>query len=407
MILINHTITVLVLWEFRSRPVIESARGNQSTMTNIEVLPVRTARARRVFLTFPWKIYKDDPLWVPALLPERAKIIDPQRGSFFKNGYAELFIAWQNGKPVGTICCAEDKFITKSKGYGECMLGFFECVDDYAVAAALFEHAEDWARQHGLANLYGTYNLDREDSRGILVEGRDRPPVSYCGHNPPYYHGFFERHGFTKSGGDGLAYAIDLDLNTPQIQHLMRLADKVRQRRHVRVRGGNLDDIEGEIDRILELQNRGLAHMPDFTPYSRADIEAMIRPILDVVDPELILFAEANGQTVGWFPGVPNMNEVIGHLNGLRYPWDYLRLLKYARLKPKCLAIKSVAVLPEYWDTGAGVLLFAEMAGRAAAKGYRWADLSLTGDDNVDTFPLAHRMGAKIYKRYRFYMKKM
>jgi hypothetical protein len=47
------------------------------------------------------------------------------------------------------------------------------------------------------------------------------------------------------------------------------------------------------------------------------------------------------------------------------------------------------------------------MARRASAKGYQWADLSLTGEDNQDTFPLAHRMGAKIYKRYRFYRKQL
>ena len=51
------------------------------------------------------------------------------------------------------------------------------------------------------------------------------------------------------------------------------------------------------------------------------------------------------------------------------------------------------------------VLLFAEMANRAVARGYTWADLSLTGDENKDTWPLAHHMGAKIYKRYRFYKK--
>lgn len=45
------------------------------------------------------------------------------------------------------------------------------------------------------------------------------------------------------------------------------------------------------------------------------------------------------------------------------------------------------------------------MAKRAAAKGYRWADLSMTGEDNPDTWGLAHHMGANIYKRYRFFRK--
>jgi GNAT superfamily N-acetyltransferase len=376
-------------------------------MSAIQVLPVRTMRQKRAFLTFPWRIYRRDPLWVAPLIPERKKTIDPGRGLFFKNGYAELFVAWRKGRPVGTIVCAEDRNNTEARGHGECMLGFFECVEDYAVAEALFDRAAEWAGEHHLVNLYGTYNLDREESRGILIEGRDRPPASYCGHNPPYYQAFFERYGFQKDGDDGLAYAANLGLTTPEVQHLMRLADRIRQRKNITVRGGNLKDIDGEIDRIVELQNRGLAHFTGFTPYTRNDIEAMILPVLDIIDPDLILFADVDGKTVGWFPGVPNMNEVLIHINGLRHPWDYLRLLRYARLKPKSLAIKSVAVLPEYWDTGVGVLLFDEMARRAAAKGYEWIDLSLTGEDNPDTFPLAHRMGAKIYKRYRFYRKSL
>jgi len=376
-------------------------------MTRIEIKPVQSRREKNLFLTFPYRIYKDDPLWVPPLLSERRKLIDPKRGKFFQDGYADLFIAWQNGKPAGTISCAEDQAATRVRGFGECTIGFFECNHDYSIAEALFTHAENWTRRHGLKRIVGTYNLDREESRGILIEGRTRPPAVYCGHNPAYYPEFFERFGFNKYIEDGLAYEIDVNLDRPEIQHMARLADKIRTRKNITIRGANLKDIEGEIDRIVDLQNRGLMHMEDFTPYTRAAIESMILPMLDVVDPELVLFAEIDGQAVGWFPGIPNFNEVFIHLNGLRYPWDYLRLLKYARFKPTGISIKSIVVPPEYWDTGVGVLLFDEMARRLAAKGYKWADMSLTGEDNTDTFPLAHRMGAKIYKRYRFYVKEV
>ena len=375
-------------------------------MNNVEVRTVKTRREKNIFLTFPWRVYRGDPLWVPPLLPERKKVIDPEKGKFFDDGYADLFIAWRDGKPVGTISCGEDQSATRSRDFGECSIGFFECVQDYGVAEALLDRATAWAQKHALVRLLGTYNLDREESRGVLIEGRDRPPAVYCGHNPPYYSEFLEKYGFTKFDEDGLAYAIDLDLNNPEIQHLVKLAEQIRQRKqNITVRGANLKDIDGEIDRIVDLQNRGLAHFPNFTPYTRASIEAMVLPMLDVVDPELILFAEVDGQPAGWFPAVPNLNEIFIHLNGLRYPWDYLRLIKYSRYKPRSIAIKSVVVPPEYWDTGVGVLLFDEMARRAVAKGYTWADLSLTGEYNKDTWPLAHRMGAKIYKRYRFYEK--
>src|SRR5512147_240583 len=130
----------------------------------IEVRKVITKREKETFLTFPWKIYRDDPLWVPPLLPERRKETDPASGLFFKGGYADFFIAWQNGKPVGTVCCSQDN----GGEPGECSLGFFECINDYTVAEALFQCAENWAREHKLTMLCGTYHLDRENGRGIL-----------------------------------------------------------------------------------------------------------------------------------------------------------------------------------------------------------------------------------------------
>ena len=369
----------------------------------IEIRPANSRREKNIILTFPWRIYKGDPLWVPPILSERVKAIDPARGLFFKNGYADLFIAWKNGRPAGTICCSHE--------YGgdphECMIGFFECIEDYAVAEAMFKHAENWAREHKLKMLYGTYNLDREDGRGILIEGRDRPPVILCGHNPPYYPVFFERFGFEKRHDDGLAYAANLDSNNPKLQRLYRLAEGVRKRKGFTVRTVDMNDLNGELERIWILQNRALEHLPGFAPYTRESIEAMLLPLKDLADPDLILFVEADGKSVGWFPAIQNLNEILIHLNGLRYPWDYLRALRYKSLKPKCLSVKSVAVLPEYWDTGAAILLFAEMAKRAIAKGYQWADLSLTGEDNPDTYGLAHHMGAEIYKRYRFYKKEV
>jgi len=372
----------------------------------IEIKAVHTKRERNIFITFPWKIYKNDPLWIPPILSERAKATDPDRSLFLKDGQAEFFLAWRDGKPAGTLCLAEDCNATRVRGFPECMYGFVECIEDYAVFKAMFDFAETWARDRDMKSLYGPYNLDREDSRGILIEGRDRPPAILCGHHPPYYQTFFERYGFHKNGEDGLAYVADIDLSNLKIQRLARLAEEVRKRNpHFRVRAANIQDFDNEIDRIVYLQNEGLKHFPGQLPYTRTDIERMIMPLLDLVDTELILFAEVDGNPAGFFPGVPNFNEVLIHLNGLRYPWDVLRYFRYKNVKPKYISIKSVVVPPQYWDTGVAVLLFDEMVKRAAARGYRWADLSLTGESNVDTWPIAHHMGAQIYKRYRFYKK--
>ena len=131
----------------------------------LEVRPVESARERRRFLTYPWRLYRNDPLWVPPLVRERSRTVDPAKGAFFANGTADFFLAYSDGKPVGTICCAEDRANTAYKGQPECMIGFFDCVEDYGVADALLSTAERWARDRGMSSVYGTYDLDREADR--------------------------------------------------------------------------------------------------------------------------------------------------------------------------------------------------------------------------------------------------
>jgi GNAT superfamily N-acetyltransferase len=376
-------------------------------MTVFQILPVETARQRRDFAVFPWSIYASDPLWVPPVLADRLKNIDPARNPFFKEGLADFFMAVDGRRVLGTIMAADDRVTNRQRGRHDGMIGFFECINDHAVAEALFDTAADWARARSLDTLYGPFNLDYEDSYGVLIEGRDRPPVILCGHSPSYYQSLFETYGFDPARGDNLAYEIPIRQEHPERARLGRLADRMRRRQWVTVRGADLQHWQEEVDHVYELINIALRHLPDFIPWQRQTLHDSLAPFVQIADPDLVLFAEVDGRVVGWFPGIPNINEALIHADGLRHPWDYARLWWGMRRRPDCLAIKSVLVLPEYWDTGVALLLFDEMARRAQAKGYKWADLSLTSADNPYTPRLADRMGARLYKRYRIYRKQI
>lgn len=374
-------------------------------MSDISVKPVRSSREKRLFLTFPWKIYKNDPLWVPPLLPDRRKAIDPLRGPFFQHGEAELFIAWWDGRPVGTICAAEDKAGNADNGHKDCLWGFFECIEDYSVALALWDAVIRWGKARGLTSLYGPFNLDYENAYGILVEGRTRPPAMLCGHTPPYYLDFVQRYGFEPARGQNVAFGLDLTRDNEQTAALSRMAARVRSLNRFTIRTPDLRRWEDEIDPLLGLLNAGLAHLNGHIPWRRESVRALLEQFKDFADPELVLFAEENGKMIGFFPGVANLNDVLIRANGLRYPWNYAETWLRMRRRVYSLTVKSILLLPEYWGSGVVVMLFDEMWKRAREKGYTWMDLSLTSTDNPKTPALAERMGAGIYKRYQVYRK--
>ncbi len=249
----------------------------------------------------------------------------------------------------------------------------------------------------------GHFNLDYEDGYGILLEGRDRPPAILCGHTPEYYVGILDDYGFKPSRGSNLAFMIDIKNQQKNLEEIKQFAERVKERKGFVIRGGDLSHWNEEIDRVYELMNPCMQHLPGFVPWRREMVQDLMAPFVKLADPDLILFAELDGKTIGFFPALPNFNEVLIHVNGLRYPWDYIKAWWYSRKPIKSASIKTVLVLPEYWGTGAAIQLLSEMAERLAGKGYDWVDMSLTSDDNPRTPQLAERAGAKIYKRYQVY----
>lgn len=372
-------------------------------MSEITLHPVRAKAHRREFATFPWKIYREDPLWVPPLIPDRLKVINPNQGVFFQRGEAEFWTARRGGKAVGTICAAEDPPINQKRGKRECLFGFLEYIEDYQVFKTLIERAISWGQERGLNALYGPWNLDYEDGYGVLLEGREKPPALMCGHSPEYYQNFMERFGFQPARAENVALEIDLSPG-PKFDRLHRLADQVRAKKDILIREADFEHWDDEIDRLHVLLNRALAHLNDHIGWRRDNLQKMLEPFKRIADPALILFADVDGETVGFLPGVPNLNETLIHVNGLRYPWDYLRLpLALRKHPPKGMTIKSVLVLQEYWNTGVTVLLASELIKRAVERGYSWTDLSITSADNPTSVLTAEKLGARIYKRWQIY----
>jgi len=118
---------------------------------------------------------------------------------FFEHGDAEYFIAERNGETVGRIAAISNRLHNETHGDRVGFFGFFESVDDQAVAEALFEAASKWCRARGHNLLRGPASFSVNDECGLLVEGFQTPPALMMPHNPPYYIGLLERAGFHKA----------------------------------------------------------------------------------------------------------------------------------------------------------------------------------------------------------------
>ena len=111
----------------------------------IEITQVESRAERDAFIKFPWRIYANDPAWVPPLLIERKEFLSREH-PFYEHGDAALFLARSGGKIVGRIMASDDpNYNALAWNQRGMFTGLFESIDEPEVAAALFDAAAAWA----------------------------------------------------------------------------------------------------------------------------------------------------------------------------------------------------------------------------------------------------------------------
>ena len=89
-----------------SRCTLKSTSGSAATVW--KSFRFESARGARRLHQIPWRIYQNDPAWVPPLLLERKEFLDRRKHPFYEHGDAALFLARSGGEIVGRIMASDD-----------------------------------------------------------------------------------------------------------------------------------------------------------------------------------------------------------------------------------------------------------------------------------------------------------
>jgi len=375
-------------------------------MASVQIQPVTARRQLRAFVKFPWHVYQDDPNWVPPIIAERLEYLDPAKGPFYRHAEVALFMARRGREVVGTIAAFVDHHRVEQVGQTEGGFGFFEVIEDYAVAKPLLDAACGWLRERNASVMCGPTNFGDNDCPGVLIEGADCPPVMLEAHTPPYYRDFLERYGMQKDH-DLYAWRAFSSQVGPKLgairSELVQVADVARQRTNVTIRKVRMKEWETEIATAHYLFDTTLQNViPNYVPIPKAEFQRTAEQVRPFLDPDLVLFAEIDGKPVGFFVAFPDLNRALIRLNGRLFPFGWLKIGRYIR-QVDVATFKLMGVLEEYRRRGIDALLYLEGIKAFLDKDYEWLDGSLTSEQNPMINLIASRMGAERYKLYRLY----
>jgi GNAT superfamily N-acetyltransferase len=369
----------------------------------VTVRPVTTGKDLRRFIDFPYRLHARDPLWVPPLRRDVTLLLSRAKNPFFEHAEAEYFLAESGGNVVGRIAAIANRLHNEYHGDQVGFFGFFEAVDDQAVAGALLDAAAAWLKPRSFDTMRGPASFSTNDESGLLVDGFDTPPVLMMPHNPPYYLTLLERAGFV-TAKNLLVYQHGLPGGRllPVPERLERATGLIAQRLGITVRPLNMNEFKAEVERVKELYNKAWERNWGFIPMTDHEIDHLAAQFKPVVVPDLVPFVEKDGKVIAFALALPDLNTVLRtNRSGRLFPVILKLLWALKARKIHRLRILLLGVLPEYRGKGIDAVLYHWIWTRGGARGIGWGEAGWILEDNPAMNAGLVKMGFTVYKTYR------
>ncbi len=362
------------------------------------------------FINFPWKIYNNDPYWIPPLKSDLLEtFLGKDVGKKINCGPHAFFMAWDKDVPVGRILVGinEEKNLRNGSNVG--YFGYLELINSHEVLKSLIEQSFRWLKKYNIDHLIGPVCPDDDvEGRGLLIKGFNSSPVLMNSYNPPYYPALMEEYGFIKDKDFYAYYSDKLDSLKERVE---RIADFAMQKFNFRIDKVDMKYLEREIQDVAEIVEKIISSGNEAdngfeyaNPPTYDSLSLEIKKYLPFLDRDLFYIARSGDDPIGFVFAIPDYNEVLKKINGQLYPFGIFKYLWYKR---KIRGIRGFAqfVVPKFQNKAVNAAIFKHILDVAKRKQYDYIEGSSIYENNISSRRIFENAGLFPYKIYRVYQK--
>lgn len=372
----------------------------------MNIIQVNDKRTEKLFISMAPALYAGDPNYIRPLDSDVEAIFDPAKNTLFKSGEcARWLVQDEQFRTVGRIAAFYDKKTSAKEKQPTGGCGFFECIDDQHAANLLLDTARDWLAQRGMEAMDGPVNFgSREKWWGMLAEGFHEP--CYCAnYNPPYYRALFENYGFQVYFKQ---FTYRRVINETIADSLLRKAQPVLNNKAY-----SFGHIEGQ-DRdkaaldFMKVYNGAWGNHIGVRAMTESGAKKLMRSLGPVLDERIIWFVYYEGEAVGFFVNIPDVNQLIvkyvngslGLLGKIRFAWN--------KWRGNCKTMFGIVfgIVSAHQKKGVEAALIIESARFLQHNQhvkYRDLQMNWVGDFNPKMINVVKQLDAEIYKTHHTY----
>ncbi|MFK5958181.1 MAG: GTP cyclohydrolase [Lutibacter sp.] len=318
-----------------------------------------TKKEMKAFVKFPFKLYENNPYWVPPIINDELDSFDKKINPVFEHAEARFFIAKKNNEIVGRIVAIINYTEINQQELKKMRFGWFDFIDDLEVSKILLNKVEEIGIQNNLKFMEGPVGFSNLDKVGVLTEGFDHIGTMITWYNHAYYKDHFKKLGFTveKEYLEN-KFAFKNVKRAP----LERISNIIKKRYNVKsLNFTKTKDIMPYVDEMFDLFNESYASLPSFVPISNIEKAYFKKKYISFINPEYIKFVlDKDDNIIAFAIIMPSFSKALQKAKGKLVPIGLFHLLK-AKRKNKDVLLYLIGIHPKHQGKGIHALLFLEL----------------------------------------------
>ena len=368
---------------------------------SLQLLEIDGHRDLKRWVRFPYSHYRDAPNYVPQLFREEMAYFDQDRNPAFRVCNTKLFLALQDGHPVGRIAGIISSLEEQKLGRKRGRFGWFESVDDQAVADVLLGAVRDWLTAEGCVEMTGPHGFTDLDVEGLLIEGFDATPtISGC-YNLPYYQGMLENFGLQKDA-DYLMYRFEVPDRSPFLERIKKRYAGHEEYRVLTCR--TRKELRGHLDELWSVLEEAFAPLYGVVPLTRGQMDYYADKYFGFLDPALVkLLFSRQDEMVGFLVSMPNLSRAFQKARGRLLPAGVFHILRDYR-RPAAVDFLLAGARSGHPSGLLTALGLADMFDTLRDRGVRWVESNHELEDNATVhqlwkrFPIVNQRRARVFR---------
>jgi hypothetical protein len=371
----------------------------------IEIREVKTRREKRDFLNFPLKLYKGCPFFVPPLYADE-KALFKKNYFHYKTSACVFYNAYENGAMVGRVQGILQREANKKWNQKRIRFTRFDAIDKQAVADALFQALENWAKAQGMEEMVGPLGFSDMDREGLLIDGFREIATFEEQYNFPYYQTLIENLGYHKE-----VDWTERKLYAPAFldERIRRVSEESLAKFHLHFANpkNTRQLIKQYGEAFFDIVDTTYAKIYQTVPLSPEERASMIKSFKLVLSPRYLnIIVDEKGRCVCFGLGFPSLSKAVQKSNGHLTLGCLLRLVKAIK-RPEIIDMGLVGVVPEYLNSGIEWAIIYKVMRMLSTKEIRYCETNLNLEDNLAIQNTWKRFESVAHKRRRSYVKSL